>query len=82
MSLLGDFLREVLAREEVQEAAAALVVDFLRPKAEELPPEDVLELEEDDQGIHRPRTGEEPAENRAATGKRPAEDRKRAPEGS
>ncbi len=32
MSLLGDFLKAVLEREDVQEAAAALVVDALKPR--------------------------------------------------
>ncbi len=32
MSLLGDFLKSVLEREEVQEAAASLLIDFFQPK--------------------------------------------------
>ncbi len=32
MTLLGDFLAKVLEREEVQQAAASLLVDFFQPK--------------------------------------------------
>lgn len=32
MSLLGDFLKQVLDREEVQKAAASLLVDFFKPR--------------------------------------------------
>lgn len=42
MSLLSDFLKSVLDREEVQKAAASLLIDFFQPK---LPPKDVIDVE-------------------------------------
>ncbi len=32
MTLLGDFLADILKREEVQQAAASLLIEFFQPK--------------------------------------------------
>ncbi len=60
MTLLGDFLKQVLDREEVQKAAASLLIDFFQPKPPP-PPLDVIEVKATVKGEKAPEKGDEPS---------------------